>query len=291
VGPGFFSGRYTVGYWAWELEEFPAAWSPVFDVVDEVWMNSEHAATGVRSRTGKPVEVFPVPVGAPAPAAVERSALGMPEGFVFLFAFDYFSIFERKNPVGLVRAFRRAFRPGEGPVLVVKSINGEERRAKREWLRYEAAGRSDIVLMEEYLPAGHKDALMASCDCYVSLHRAEGFGITMAEAMALGKPTIATGYSGNLEFMTHDNSYLVGWSEGKVPADCRPYREGAKWAEPDLDEAAALLRRVYESPREARRVGEQGRADITRLHGPAARARLLQQLLGRIREERMGAKR
>ena len=287
LGPEFFAGRYTVGYWAWELEEFPQAWSPAFEVVDEVWMNSEHAATGVRRATTKPVEVFPVPVRAPSPAAVGRCALGLPEGFVFLFAFDYASVFERKNPVGLVRAFKQAFAPGEGPVLAIKSINGGVHPTKREWLHFEAEGRPDILLMEEYLPAGHKDALMAACDCYVSLHRAEGFGLTMAEAMALGKPTIATGYSGNLEFMTPENSYLVGWQEGAVPADCRPYREGAKWAEPDLEEAAALLRRVYEIPEEARRVGERGRADLARLHGPAARARLLQQLLGQIREERM----
>jgi glycosyltransferase involved in cell wall biosynthesis len=122
------------------------------------------------------------------------------------------------------------------------------------------------------------------------LHRAEGFGLTMAEAMALGKPTIATGYSGNLEFMSPDNSYLVGWREGTVPAGCRPYREGLKWAEPDLDEAASLLRRVYERPEEARRVGEVARADLARRHSPAARAQLLGELLGRIREERMPAK-
>ncbi len=151
---------------------------------------------------------------APAPAAVARTELGLPEGFVFLFVFDYASVFERKNPVGLVRAFKQAFAPGEGPVLAIKSINGGVHLTKREWLHYEAEGRPDIVLLEEYLPAGHKDALLAACDCYVSLHRAEGFGLTMAEAMALGKPTIATGYSGNLEFMTPENSYLVGWQRG-----------------------------------------------------------------------------
>ena len=285
--PDFFAGRYTVGYWAWEMEEFPDAWPQAFGIVDEIWMNSEHAATGVRGLTDKPVEVFPVPVEVPAPAALPRRALGLPDAFLFLFMFDYGSVPERKNPLGLVRAFQQAFAPGEGPVLVIKSINEAAYPTKREQLRYEAADRPDIVFLEGYLAAGHKDALIAACDCYVSLHRAEGFGLTMAEAMALGKPTIATGYSGNLEFMTRENSYLVGWSEATVPADCRPYREGNKWAEPDLDEAAALLRRVYENPGEARRVGEVARADLERLHGPAARARLLERLLGQIRAERM----
>lgn len=290
AGAGFFAGRYTVGYWAWELEQFPDSWARALEVVDEVWMNSEHAATGVRELTDKPVEVFPVPVAVPAPAILSRSALGLPEGFLFLFVFDYGSVPQRKNPVGLVQAFKQAFAPGEGPVLALKAINEAAHPTEREWVHYEAGGRPDIVLLEGYLPAGHKDALVAACDAYVSLHRAEGFGITMAEAMALGKPTIATGYSGNLEFMTRDNSYLVGWRPGEVPAGCRPYRAGAMWAEPDLDEAAALMRRVWRNPEEARQVGEAARADMALRHGPVARARLLAELLGRIRRERMPLK-
>ncbi|RQW80048.1 MAG: glycosyltransferase, partial [Geobacter sp.] len=287
AGRGFFSGRYTVGYWAWELEGFPDSWPRAFEAVDEIWMNSEHAATGVREVTEKPVAVFPVPVELPTPAPMTRSALGVPQGFLFLFVFDYGSVAERKNPVGLVQAFKKAFAPGEGPVLVIKSISEAANPTARERLHYEAGGRPDIVLLEGYMPRAHKDALLAACDAYVSLHRAEGFGITMAEAMALGKPTIATGYSGNLEFMTRENSYLVGWQPGRVPADCRPYRQGAVWAEPDLADAAALLRRVFENPEEAHRVGEVARADLARLHSPAARARLLGELLDRIRRERM----
>ena len=289
VGPRFFRGRYTVGYWAWELDEFPDAWPEAFDFVDEIWMNSEFAATGVRARTTKLVEVFPVPVRAPVPAPLDRGAWGLPGGFMFLYVFDYASVFERKNPVGAVRAFRQAFPPGAGPALVLKSINGEQYPAQREWLCYEAAGRSDIVLLEGYLAPEEKNALMAACDCYVSLHRSEGFGITMAEAMALGKPTIATGYSGNLEFMTPDNSYLVSFEEGRVPADCAPYREGARWAEPDLGHASELMRWVYGDPAGARQVGEQARADLSRLHGPEARAALLAGHLRRIRAGRWGA--
>jgi glycosyltransferase involved in cell wall biosynthesis len=283
VGPGFFAGRLTVGYWAWELEEFPARWKGALDLVDEIWMNSRHAATGLRRLTGKPVKVLTVPVQTPQPAPVSRAEFGLPDGFLFLFVFDYLSVAERKNPAGLVQAFRRAFRPGEGPILLLKSINGEQAPHKRDWVRDEAAGRQDIILSDGYLSAGHKDALLAACDCYVSLHRAEGFGITMAEAMALGKPTIGTGYSGNLEFMTAENSYLVGWSEGTVPAGCGPYREGARWAEPDLEKAARAMRRVWEHPGEARLVGEAGRADIARHHSPAARALLLAELLQGLR--------
>ena len=283
MGPQFFAGRYTVGYWAWELEEVPPSWSRTCALVDEVWMISEHAAAGVRRLTTKPVHVFPIPVRTPTPGPVDRRALGLPDGYVFLFMFDYGSVFERKNPVGLVRAFKQAFAPGEGPVLVLKSIKGELHLNERERLRYEVEGRPDIRLMERYLTAGERDALVALCDCYVSLHRAEGFGITMAEAMALGKPTIATGYSGNLDFMTPQNSYLVGYQEARVPAGCPPYPAGAKWAEPDLEEAAALLQRVYTNRAAAREVGERARQDMARLHTPEARVHLLEELLASIR--------
>ncbi|MBN2114838.1 MAG: glycosyltransferase family 4 protein [Acidimicrobiia bacterium] len=288
VGPGFFAGRYTVGYWAWETAEFPEPWLRALELVDEVWMVGEHAASGLRPRAHRPVEVFPIPVRIPAPATVRRETLGLPEGFLFLFIFDYGSDVERKNPAGVLRAFTRAFAPGEGPLLALKSINEGRAPSAREQLRREAGSRHDILLLEGYLAAARKDMLMAAADCYVSLHRAEGFGITLAEAMALGKPVIATGYSGNLEFMTPDNSYLVGWSEVEVPAAGRRRAAGARWAEPDTDEAAALMRRVYQKPEEARQVGEAARADLARLHGPEARARLLGSLLERIRSERMG---
>lgn len=285
LGGDLFRGRCTAGAWAWELEDFPKSWLRAFEFVDEVWMNSEFAARGLRKVATKPIRVFPLPVCTPVASAAGRSGLGLPDGFMFLFVFSYASVFERKNPDGLVRAFTRAFAPGEGPVLVVKSVKGELHRDKRERLLYAAAGRPDVILLEEYLSAGDKNALMALCDCYVSLHRSEGFGLTMAEAMALGKPTIATGYSGNLEFMTPENSFLVGFGEGRVPPGAGHYPAGAIWAEPDLDQAAALMRRVYEHPEEARRVGERARDDMARRHGPEARARLLGELLDQARAE------
>jgi glycosyltransferase involved in cell wall biosynthesis len=285
MGPGFFSGRYTVGAWAAELEEFPASWVGALDFVDEVWMNSEYAAVGLRKCTSKPIRVLPNPVRVPVSSGADRRSLGLPDNFLFLFVFDYNSTTRRKNPDGLVRAFKQAFTPGEGPILVVKSTNGHLHHQERERLRYEVGDRPDILLIEDYLSAGDKNALMACCDCYVSLHRSEGFGLTMAEAMALGKPTIATGYSGNLEFMTPENSFLVGFTRTQVPADAGHYPAGATWAEPDLDEAAALMRRVYTNPEAARQVGERARDDIIRLHGPEARARLLEQLLTQARAQ------
>ena len=121
------------------------------------------------------------------------------------------STIQRKNPVGLIEAFRRAFAAGEGPRLLIKTINAPLRPLHEEALLDAAQGRPDIHIVDRSLTAEEMDGLIAGCDCYVSLHRSEGFGLTMAEAMAVGKPVIATAYSGNVDFMNRDNSLLVDY--------------------------------------------------------------------------------
>ena len=175
---------------------------------------------------------------------ITRERLGFPRRFLFLFLFDFLSVLQRKNPLGLIEAFTRAFSPDEGPVLVIKSINGSLRASELEQVRMAAAGRPDILVVDRHYSAEEKNALLGACDCYVSLHRSEGLGLTLAEAMALGKPVIATGYSGNLHFMTPDNSYLVDYTLSAVPPACGPYPTTARWAAPDLGHAARLLRMV-----------------------------------------------
>ena len=189
---------------------------------------------------------------------------------MLLFSFDFLSTAERKNPWGLVEAFSRAFTPDEGPVLVVKSINADRRPADAERLRLAAAGRPDVILNEDYLDAPARDALVAHCDAYVSLHRSEGLGLTMAEAMAWGKPVVATGYSGNLHFMTDENSFLVPFRPAPIPAGCEPYPVGGRWADPDLDEAARLIRLVVDDPAGAAVRGARAASDIAVMHSPEA---------------------
>ena len=223
-----------------------------FDFVDEVWTATEFVAAAVRASGRRPVFTVPLPLPiVECGTGVRRKDLQLPEGFMFLFMFDFFSVFERKNPIGLIEAFRRAFRPGEGPVLVIKAINGDARLPLLEKLRLAAADRSDVIIIDKYWLAQEKNDLLGLCDCYVSLHRSEGLGLTMAEAMGLEKPVIATGYSGNLHFMTVDNSYLVDYVTQAVPAGCSPYPEGVPWADPDLDHAAECMRRVFDRPDEA----------------------------------------
>ena len=267
VGPGFFAGRHTVGVWAWELERFPEGMASAATRFDELWTISRFAADSLQAQVERPVHVFPLAV-APTPPTPTVSPPGVPPGrFTFLFMFDYLSVFERKNPLGVIEAFSRAFTPGEGPVLVVKSINGDLRRLDRERVLLAAADHPDVVVTDEYLTKPDRDALMHRADAYVSLHHAEGFGLTMAEAMMTGKPVIATAYSGNLDFMTEANSFLVPYAMGEVPADCDPYLPGTPWADPDLGEAARLMRLVVEEPALAASKAAAGAGDIARTHG------------------------
>jgi glycosyltransferase involved in cell wall biosynthesis len=212
----------------------------------------------------------------------EPHRLGVPEGFLFLFVFDYLSTIQRKNPVGLIEAFKSAFRVGEGPQLLLKTINGPLRPLAEEEVLWAAHGRPDIHLVDRSLSSDELMRLMAGCDCYVSLHRAEGFGLTIAEAMSLGKPVIATGYSGNVDFMSTENSYLVDHSIGRVGPDCEIYPPDGEWAEPNVAHAAELMQRVYSAPTEAAAKGARARADVARLLSPAATGRKMRRRLERL---------
>ncbi|HYN03367.1 MAG TPA: glycosyltransferase [Vicinamibacteria bacterium] len=280
---------YRVGFWFWETEELPAEYRSAAELLDEIWTASGYVAEAIRNVVTKPVHVCPLPLAEPRPVSASREDLGLPSGFIFLFAFDFLSIVQRKNPIGLIDAFSRAFRPAEGPTLVIKSINGHVRRAALESVREAARGRPDIVIMDGYVGAGQRDALIGHCDCYVSLHRSEGFGLTLAEAMAQARPTIATGYSGNMAFMTPENSFLVPWRPALVPPGCEPYPAGHRWAEPDLDAAAVLMRTVYESPSLAEERGRQAAADVRTRLSSARTAAFLRERLADIARRRRPA--
>lgn len=269
MGTKYFQDRYTIGIWAWELEEFPEAFDSSFEYVDEIWGISEFTKNAIAQRSLKPVYAMPVTVNPPNTVKdFDLSTLGIPKGYTFLFCFDLLSIYERKNPLALIDAFTKAFTEGEGPVLVIKALNGDKKLADLEKIKIRAHGRSDIIIVDKYLDYADNVGLFSASDCYVSLHRSEGLGLTIAEAMSLGKPVIATAYSGNLDFMDSDNSFLVSYTYGNVPEGCDPYRPGAKWAEPDINEASDLMRWVYENQDEAAAVGERARKDMLENHSP-----------------------
>lgn len=250
--------RYVIGLWAWELEDFPVWQHDAFDQVDEVWTVSEFCRAAIARHATVPVRVIPVPVRPAGPVPETRD--GGPVRF--LFAFDFNSVGQRKNPWGLVEAFHRAFPDHADVRLTIKAINGDRHPHDAERLRAATAGDQRIDLVEHYLTVTELDQLYARSDCYVSLHRSEGFGLTVIEAMARGLPVIVTGYSGTGEFVTPETGWVIGHHLVPVGDGCFPYQPDAQWAQPDLDEAVRALRAVADDPQQARRRGLAAREHI-----------------------------
>lgn len=285
-GEGYFRDRYTIGFWFWELEEFRPDWRSAFDFVNEVWVATEFTARAIAPHAPARVPVITLPPAVPRAvrAPVGREHFGLPaDRLVFLFMFDVSSQLERKNPEGLLRAFREA-RLGDQACLALKFTNSD--RDPEAVRRLQALSDGLPVLMfDGYLSRAETAALVACSDCYISLHRAEGFGLTLAEAMALEKPVIATGYSGNLEFMTPENSLLVDYSLVEIERDYGPYLTGFRWAEPDVSAAARCLRDLAADSERRRALARRGASDIAAQLSVAASASRLRARLEAIREE------
>jgi glycosyltransferase involved in cell wall biosynthesis len=245
-------GVYRIAYWNWELETIPDEWMEAAKIVDEIWSPTEFVAESMRARMPRPVYKMLPGVEIGPIEAVPRTHLNIPEDhFVFLFMFDLHSQIHRKNPVGVFHAFREAFRRGDKTTLIIKT-SGEDIHSRDLAEITETIRGSNVVLINQLFSRGRAYGLIAMADCFVSLHRSEGFGLGLAEAMLLGKPVIATGYSGNLDFMTRENSLLVDYERVEITEDRPIYTRGNFWAEPSVAHAAALMRDVYEHPEEAR---------------------------------------
>jgi GT2 family glycosyltransferase/glycosyltransferase involved in cell wall biosynthesis len=279
--PDFFAGKYNIGVWFWELPSFPDKWRDRFAHYDEIWVGSSYIANTIAPLSPVPVVRIPPVLGSEAAGdrGRGRGALGVDDEFVFLFMFDFNSYIERKNPIAVIEAFRIAFPGRERARLVIKSVNGAFNTAGLAALA--AATRADdrVTLLGEYVSAGEIADLTYACDCYVSLHRAEGTGLTMAHAMAAAKPVIATGWSGNTDFMDASNSLLVRFDLVELDRDIGPYKLGGTWADPDVEHAAALMRHVFDHPDEAAALGAAAQHAIA--------TRFSSERLGHIAAERL----
>jgi len=273
LGPEFFKDKYNIGYWAWELERFPEEWYDRFRYLDEIWVGSRFVQNTLAHVAPIPIIIMGVGMDREPTSNVTRSMLGLPEDkFIFLFTFDMLSIIERKNPFGVVQAYQRAFGSNfHDTALVIKVTKLDQFSEHREPLEQAVASVSGI-LIDGYLDRPELDGLFHACDTYVSLHRSEGFGMTIAEAMSLGKPVIATDYAGNTDYMNVSNSYPVEYRLIELEQDYDPYKKGEVWADPDLDHAAAQMHHVFENYDEAMRKGKQAATDIKRRYGSEAMA-------------------
>ena len=287
-GTEYLENKYNIASWYWELPEFPPKWQSCFlQYFQEIWVGSNYVYESLIKHSPIPVvKVQPV-VGFKLNRTYNKHDFGLDnDEFIFLFMFDFLSIFERKNSLALVEAFLKAFQPDEPVRLVLKCINGDKDTNNFEILK-EAISERRITLMDDYLSKEQKNGLLSICDCYISLHRAEGFGLTLAEAMFLEKPVIATSWSGNMDFMNINNSYLVKYKLTPLKQDYGPYRKGQIWAEPDLAHAAQLMRQVYDNPQEAKSLAQQAAEDIRKLHSPLITSKQIQARMQTISQSKI----
>lgn len=286
VHPDFFSrARYCVAIWFWELNVIPDSTVRASRDVDEIWVVSPFIQSAFSRALHLPVRTFRQPLDFSAIDAVQPITAPAIEGrFVFLFSFAYDSYGPRKNPEAVCAAFANAFPEPlhNGPVLIIKSTKAtgawfvNHSKMVKKW-----SHRTDIFFIDGVMTDAARLELVRRCDCYVSLHRAEGLGLTIMEAMADGKPCIATGYSGNLSFMTNENSALIPWAPTHEGLNAPPYGDlaGAEWADPDIAAAASAMTRIYHDRSYSRALGQQARSDIRSLHGLEAVGKELRDLI------------
>ncbi|MBA3849828.1 MAG: hypothetical protein C0502_07510 [Opitutus sp.] len=270
-GAALRNGKHTIGYWAWELPEFPDAWISFAGYCDEVWAPSHFAADAIAAKVPVPVLAMPHAIAFERPPGDCRAKFGLPrDAFLFLFLYDLNSYSARKNPAAVLEAFRRSGLAGRGAALVVKVHNAASNPGDFARLQRAAAELPGTVLIDATLSRRAIYELESACDCFVSLHRSEGFGLAVAECMYLGKPVISTDWSGTAEFVDESNGCPVRASLVALDRNHGPYAKGQIWAEPDAGHAAEWMQRLFADRALAARLGAAARETIEQRFSPSA---------------------
>ncbi|CAK6690893.1 hypothetical protein IFHNHDMJ_00906 [Synechococcus sp. CBW1107] len=281
-----------IGFWAWELEDFPSGWESGFIGLDQLWCPSSFSATSLGLRSPIPVTPLPHLIDWARADAIHRQRQVLKRqrstaDFVCVYLFDLWSTVGRKNPYGVIDAFQQAFPSRQAADhrfpdarLVLKVGSGSQFPQELASLRQRISHDSRIQLIDAHLTREQLDQLLINSDVMIHLHRAEGFGLAMAEAMAAGIAVVATGYSGNLDFMPPGSSALV--DADLVPILCSEgdYRCGSFWGEPNIDQAATYLRALSTDPDVLFRLSQSGRQAVQRLLAPERLGKIVKQRLG-----------
>ncbi|HVU24467.1 MAG TPA: glycosyltransferase [Opitutus sp.] len=270
-GPAFRAGKYNIAYWAWELPEFPDMWRQFFAYFDEIWSPSHFSTAAIAMKTRLPVITMPHAISFARPTGRHRARFGLPEDkFLFLFLYDLNSYAARKNPRAVIEAFRLSGLVHTGAALVIKVHSTNDNPEDFAELEQSVADLPGTILIEGTLTRREIYELESACDCFVSLHRSEGFGLAVAESMYLGKPVISTDWSATAEFVNSRTGCPVNYSLTTLTESYGPYQKGQIWADPDIAHAADWMRRLHADPALAARIGAAGRAHIESEFSPAA---------------------
>jgi glycosyltransferase involved in cell wall biosynthesis len=283
LGDRYFQGKYNIGYWVWESREcFPQQWLKVFKLFQEIWTPSHYSQQAIASISPIPVVTIPHSISLPETSSFSRQDLGWKENkFIFLFIYDPLSLTVRKNPEGVITAFKKAFDRSDDRVSLVIKTKGLSSQSLEKFKKL-TDDRPQIEIINDNYDRDRLNALLYHCNCYISLHRSEGFGLTLAEAMFYGKPTITTGFSGNLDFTNNFNSFLVDYRSIQLGEQVVYFGKETVWAQPNLDRARDYMRLVVENPDLGRKIGAKAAKDIRSLFSPKAIASTIQRRLQAI---------
>ena len=255
-GEDVFKCRYSIGFWHWELPEFPNDFLSWFSRVNEIWVPSRFVHNSITLKSPHPVQVIPLALDNNVlnPLHPDRQKFSLPPNtFLFLLTFDFYSSMERKNPIASIRAFSQLIASGKSNTqkvhLVVKTSNAHADPASAESLNEALRSIPDAkyTLIEETLPRQEMLQLINTCDALIALHRSEGFGLHLSEAMAMGKSVLATNWSGNVDVMNETNSYPVNFKIVELQNDTGSYKKSNFWAEVDIEHAVSQMKKVLEN--------------------------------------------
>jgi len=254
----------NIGLFFWELEKIPKNWLRLSHWIDEIWVQSDFVLQTFKKMTPH-VYKIPFVLDLKINKKLNRKSFNLPlKPFIFLFTFDYWSFYDRKNPAAIVRAFKKAFGDRHDVYLFIKTTHAKSHPEKERQLKKLIGPSPNIELRDEFLSDVEQGSLMNLCDAYVSLHRSEGLGLGMAEAMALGKPVVATNYSGNLEFMNDKNSLLVRYTKTNLKDDSYHHAWNQAWAEPDTNHAAQFMKKIKDDKAFRESIAKQASRDMKR---------------------------
>lgn len=283
----YFNGHYRIGYWAWELPEIPEAWVETFVHFDEIWVPSNFVQDAVAMRSPIPVIRIPHAVEVNVDTSLRRADFLLPEEpFLFLAMFDTYSMPARKNPFGAIDAFRRAFAADDLSTRLVLKVNNPTADAIRS-IKDAIGEHQNILILDKVYSRTQVNALISNTDCFVSLHRSEGFGFGPAEAMALGKAILATNWSGNTDYMRPDNCMPIDYTLVRIEEDFGPYKKGQIWAEPNIEQAARAMHTLANDRELTNTLGRKAKATIESEFSPKVVGDMMRKRLAAIRQNRL----